>query len=129
MYLTVLDSAKAWQTGFQDPATPLMEAIIDFHNHILFFSIRRTLNSEDSKIRLTPAPSEANIAIKYVLEGEDMVKIGSKYGENSIPMISFFLEKQRELGIPIIIPMGKNSNNPKQPNFQTLEHFERNSIL
>ena len=103
--------------------------LIDFYNHILFFSIRRTLNSEDSKIRLTPAPSEANIAIKYVLEGEDMVKIGSKYGENSIPMISFFLEKQRELGIPIIIPMGKNSNNPKQPNFQTLEHFERNSIL
>ena len=34
-----LDSAKPWQTGFQDPATPLMEGIIDFHNHILFFLI------------------------------------------------------------------------------------------
>lgn len=39
MFLTFLDSAKAWQTGFQDPATPLMEGIIDFHNHILFFLI------------------------------------------------------------------------------------------
>jgi cytochrome c oxidase subunit 2 len=39
MFLKFLDSAKAWQTGFQDPATPLMEGIIDFHNHILFFLI------------------------------------------------------------------------------------------
>jgi len=35
----ILDSAKPWQIGFQDPATPLMEGIIDFHNHISFFLI------------------------------------------------------------------------------------------
>jgi len=34
-----LDSAKAWQVNFQDPATPIMEGVIDFHNHILFFLI------------------------------------------------------------------------------------------
>jgi len=32
-----LDAAKPWQIGFQDPATPIMEGIINFHNHIMFF--------------------------------------------------------------------------------------------
>jgi len=30
-------AAEAWQFGFQSPATPLMEGIINFHNHIMFF--------------------------------------------------------------------------------------------
>lgn len=32
-----LDSAKPWQMGFQDSATPIMEGIVNFHNHIMFF--------------------------------------------------------------------------------------------
>lgn len=32
-----LDAARPWQIGFQDPATPIMEGIINFHNHIMFF--------------------------------------------------------------------------------------------
>jgi cytochrome c oxidase subunit 2 len=32
-----LDAAKPWQVGFQDPATPIMEGIINFHNHIMFY--------------------------------------------------------------------------------------------
>jgi cytochrome c oxidase subunit 2 len=32
-----LDAARPWQTTFQDPATPTMEGIINFHNHIMFF--------------------------------------------------------------------------------------------
>mmetsp|Transcript_12830 Transcript_12830/g.38698 ORF Transcript_12830/g.38698 Transcript_12830/m.38698 type:complete len:266 (+) Transcript_12830:1018-1815(+) len=32
-----LDAAKPWQISFQDPATPIMEGIINFHNHIMFF--------------------------------------------------------------------------------------------
>jgi len=34
---TYLGAAEAWQIGFQSPATPLMEGIINFHNHIMFF--------------------------------------------------------------------------------------------
>jgi cytochrome c oxidase subunit 2 len=30
-------AAEIWQIGFQSPATPLMEGIICFHNHIMFF--------------------------------------------------------------------------------------------
>jgi cytochrome c oxidase subunit 2 len=32
-----LDAAQPWQLGFQDPATPIMEGIIEFHNHLMFF--------------------------------------------------------------------------------------------
>jgi len=32
-------AAEAWQLGFQNPATPLMEGIINFHNHIMFFMV------------------------------------------------------------------------------------------
>jgi len=34
-----LDAAEPWQLGFQAPATPLMEGIINFHNHIMFFMV------------------------------------------------------------------------------------------
>jgi cytochrome c oxidase subunit II len=33
------DSANAWQFGFQDPATSLMEGIIDLHHDVMFFLI------------------------------------------------------------------------------------------
>lgn len=35
----LLDSAEAWQTGFQDPATPVMEGIVNLHNDIMFFLV------------------------------------------------------------------------------------------
>jgi cytochrome c oxidase subunit 2 len=31
------EAALPWQFGFQAPATPIMEGIINFHNHIMFF--------------------------------------------------------------------------------------------
>ena len=31
------DAAEAWQLGFQDPATPIMQGIIDLHHDIFFF--------------------------------------------------------------------------------------------
>jgi len=34
-----LDAAVPWQMGFQDPATPVMEGIINFHHDLLFFLI------------------------------------------------------------------------------------------
>lgn len=34
-----LDAAEPWQLGFQSPATPVMEGIINFHNHIMFFMV------------------------------------------------------------------------------------------
>jgi cytochrome c oxidase subunit 2 len=33
------DASSPWQLGFQDPATPIMEGIINFHNHIMFFLV------------------------------------------------------------------------------------------
>ena len=33
------DAAEPWQLGFQDPATPSMEGMIDFHNYIMIFVI------------------------------------------------------------------------------------------
>jgi len=32
-----LDAAENWALSFQDPATPIMEGIINFHNHIMIF--------------------------------------------------------------------------------------------
>lgn len=32
-----LDAAEPWQFGFQSAATPVMEGIINFHNHIIIF--------------------------------------------------------------------------------------------
>ena len=32
-----LDAATNWDLSFQDPATPIMEGIINFHNHIMIF--------------------------------------------------------------------------------------------
>ena len=33
----LLDAAEPWQLGFQDPATPIMQGIIDLHHDIFFF--------------------------------------------------------------------------------------------
>jgi len=33
----LLDSSKAWQCGFQDAATPVMEGIINLHHDLMFF--------------------------------------------------------------------------------------------
>jgi len=35
----LLDAAEAWGVNFQDPATPIMEGIIEFHNHLMFFIV------------------------------------------------------------------------------------------
>lgn len=33
------DAAEPWQIGFQDPATPIMQGIIDLHHDIFFFLV------------------------------------------------------------------------------------------
>ena len=37
--IAYLDMAEPWQLGFQDPATPVMEGIINFHHDLVFFLI------------------------------------------------------------------------------------------
>ena len=39
MFFIFADSATFWQIGFQNPATPIMEGLINLHHHILFFLI------------------------------------------------------------------------------------------
>lgn len=41
--LSFMDAPKFWQIGFQDPATPIMEGIIDFHNHLMLFLVPVTI--------------------------------------------------------------------------------------
>jgi len=36
-HVSLNDIARPWQMNFQDPATPIMEGIVNFHNHIMFF--------------------------------------------------------------------------------------------
>ena len=38
-FVGVLDAAEEWQFGFQDPATPAMEGIVEFHNHLMGFIV------------------------------------------------------------------------------------------
>ena len=38
-----LDVAEPWQLSFQDPATPVMEGIINFHHDLMFFLIATTV--------------------------------------------------------------------------------------
>ena len=35
--VALMDAAEPWQLSFQDPATPIMEGIITFHNDLMFF--------------------------------------------------------------------------------------------
>jgi cytochrome c oxidase subunit 2 len=37
--ITWQDAPEAWQIGFQDPATPVMQGIIDLHHDICFFML------------------------------------------------------------------------------------------
>lgn len=41
--ISLMDAPKFWQFGFQDPATPIMEGIIDFHNHLMLFLVPVTI--------------------------------------------------------------------------------------
>ena len=34
-----MDAAESWQFSFQDPATPVMEGIINFHHDLMFVLI------------------------------------------------------------------------------------------
>jgi cytochrome c oxidase subunit 2 len=36
---TYCDAAEPWQLGFQDPASPMMQGIIDMHHDIMFFIV------------------------------------------------------------------------------------------
>ena len=38
-FVTVCDAAEPWQVNCQDPATPMFEGMIFFHNYLLFFII------------------------------------------------------------------------------------------
>jgi len=39
MFLSRCDAPTPWQMGFQDPATPIMQGIIDLHHDLTFFMI------------------------------------------------------------------------------------------
>lgn len=38
-FLCYADAAEVWQLGLQDPATPIMESMLNFHNYLMLFLI------------------------------------------------------------------------------------------
>ena len=65
-----IDSAQPWQIGFQDPATPVIEGIIDFHHDIILltenrcrFAVRKHHEVFDDK--LTSVLCQFVTAIRY----------------------------------------------------------------
>jgi len=38
-FISLADAPENWQVGFQDPATPIMQGIIDLHHDIFFFML------------------------------------------------------------------------------------------
>jgi len=38
-FFSLTNAATPWQINFQDPATPIMEGILNFHNDLMFFGI------------------------------------------------------------------------------------------
>jgi len=55
-----LDMPEPWQLGFQDPATPVMEGIINFHNDLMFFLIIITIFVSWMMFRVITLFSEKN---------------------------------------------------------------------
>lgn len=41
--INLMDASESWQLGMQDPATPVMEGIITFHDDLMFFLIAITI--------------------------------------------------------------------------------------
>lgn len=37
--ITTCDSAERWQTGIQDPATPMLEGMLSFYNELMFYIV------------------------------------------------------------------------------------------
>jgi cytochrome c oxidase subunit 2 len=75
-FVRILDAAEPWQTGFQDPATPVMEGIINLHNDIMFFLIVigflvgwvlfRTCVGYDESVNATPSKVVHGTTIEIV---------------------------------------------------------------
>ena len=38
-HLTFLEAPRAWQVGFQEPATPVIDGIINLHNYLIFYLV------------------------------------------------------------------------------------------
>jgi cytochrome c oxidase subunit 2 len=75
-FVRLLDSAEPWQTGFQDPATPVMEGIVNLHNDIMFIIIVisaltfwmlfRTCMAYDEGVYSTPSKTVHGTTIEIV---------------------------------------------------------------
>jgi heme/copper-type cytochrome/quinol oxidase subunit 2 len=39
IFFSYCDAPEPWQIGLQDPATPVMEGMISFHNYLMFFLV------------------------------------------------------------------------------------------
>ena len=69
------DAPYQWQMGFQDPATPVMEGIIDFHNHLMFFVVLvvtlvcwvlyEVLNRYTASLKIDPKQPELGYQFYY----------------------------------------------------------------
>ncbi len=76
MIIGYIDVATSWQIGFQDPATPLIVGIINFHNFVIFFLtvigtlvfwlLYRIITLFNSKIHPVPSRFTHSTALEVV---------------------------------------------------------------
>ena len=46
------DAPEPWQLGIQDPATPIIEGMLHFHNYLMLFLIRQDSRRFPLQVRL-----------------------------------------------------------------------------
>lgn len=66
-----LDIAEAWQIGFQDPASPIMEEIVNFHHYVMVYLTFILFGVAYILVETLRAYSKKNryIAHKYLIHG------------------------------------------------------------
>ena len=70
----ILDVAEDYQLGFQDPATPIMESIINFHNYTMTYLIFIVIGVTYMLGRIIVEYGKTNrvIAHKYLIHGTEI---------------------------------------------------------
>lgn len=69
-FLSPCDFAQEWQLGFQDPATPIMEGIVDLHHDIMFFSCTICISVSYILIRTVILPHSSKNNLSKIVHGK-----------------------------------------------------------
>ena len=70
----ILDGAEEYQLGFQDPASPIMETIINFHNYVMTYLVFIVIGVTYmlGSIVMEYRKSKRVISHKYLIHGTEI---------------------------------------------------------